>query len=454
MLKSIGIRTRIAGGSLVIAILFSIAAGIVINSQIERIVREGTTAVLRSDIAPYVGALENEPTESFDPPGPSQLVAVVAPDGSTPVDSLPAELSAMLPTLTSLDKTTTVTAGGTDYIVLASPVLVGDATWTVVAARDAAVETTILTQMRLLLVLGLSVICIGTALAAWLLTSVSLGPVNRLRTSAETLSGSSSTDLLPVGDVNDEISQLARTLNDLIERLRASAARERQLVSDASHELRTPLALLNTQLQVAVAEASSIEQLVADVRGAQRNVVRLSSLVTSLLELSEIEAVAHDGKATAIDLSREVAEAVDRGRYRASDSGIEVTYTPFDDPDAGDRQFAIHAEDFGRVVDNLVNNSLRAIGTDGRIDIGLARQASDLVLTVTDNGGGLDPEFEPTAFDRFSRADKSRGSGGGSGLGLAIVAAVAHNAGGTIRLDNKPGEGLTVIVTLREREIG
>ncbi|KQX07713.1 MULTISPECIES: sensor histidine kinase [unclassified Leifsonia] len=453
MIKNIGIRTRIAGGSLLIAILISIAAGIVINTQIERIVREGTTAVLRSDSEPYVVALENEPTESFDPPGPSQLVAVVSPNGATPVDSLPANLSAMVPTLTTLDKTTTVTAGGTDYIVLATPVQVSDSTWTVIAARDADAETTILTQMRLLLVFGLALISLGTALAAWLLTSFSLGPVNRLRASAETLSDSSTTELLPVSEANDEISRLARTLNDLIERLRASAARERQLVSDASHELRTPLALLNTQLQVAVAEASSIDQLLADVQGAQRNVMRLSTLVTSLLELSEIEATGHDGRTTAIALSREVAEAVDRGRFRATDAAIEVTYSPLNDSDADGQQFAIHAEDFGRVVDNLINNSLRAIETNGRIDIALLWQDPDLVLTVTDTGGGLDPAFEPTAFDRFSRADRSRGSGGGSGLGLAIVAAVAHNAGGTIRLDNRPSEGLTVVVTLRQTDI-
>lgn len=453
MLKSIGIRTRIAGGSLVIAILISIAAGIVINSQIERIVREGTTAVLRSDSAPYVVALENEPTESFDAPGPSQLVAVVAPDGSTPVNTLPKPLSAMLPALTTLDTTTTVTADGIDYIVLATPVEVGDASWTVVAARNAEAEATILTQMRLLLVFGLALISLGTALAAWLLTSVSLGPVNRLRTSAEALSDSSTSELLPVGEANDEISRLARTLNDLIERLRASAMRERQLVSDASHELRTPLALLNTQLQVALAEASSIDQLVADVQGAQRNVVRLSALVTSLLELSEIEAVGRDGSATAVDLSREVMEAVDRGRFRAADAAIEVSYAPLSDADADGQAFAIHAADFGRVVDNLVNNSLRAIGTNGRIDIGLSWRDPHLMLTVADTGGGLDLTFEPTAFDRFSRADRSRASGDGSGLGLAIVSAVVHNAGGEIRLDNRPGEGLTVIVTLSQTGI-
>ena len=449
MIKNIGIRTRIAGGSLIIAILISIVAGIVINSQIERIVREGTTAVLRADIAPYVVALENEPTETFDSPGPSQLVAVVAPDGSTPVNTLPPALSAKLPALTTLEKSTSVDAEGTQYIVHATPVQVGEETWTVVAARNAEAETTIIAQMQLLLIVGLSLISVGTAIAAWLLTSVSLGPVNRLRTSAEALSESSTTELLPVGDTHDEISELAHTLNDLIERLRASTMRERQLVSDASHELRTPLALLNTQLQVAIAESSSVEQMAADVHGAQKNVARLSSLVTSLLELSEIEATGYDGHASAHALGIEAAEAADRARYRASGTDITVSFRGLDDSDAGETSFAIHAEDFGRVVDNLINNSLRAIGTDGDIDVAISMPGGDVVLTVADTGGGIDPAFEPKAFDRFSRADTSRASGSGSGLGLAIVAAIVHGAGGSIRLDNRPGEGLTVIVTLQ-----
>ena len=451
MLKNIGIRTRIAGGSLVIAILISIAAGIVINSQIERIVREGTMAVLNSDSAPYVVALQNEPTESFDPPGPSQLVAVVAPDGSTPVNTLPSPLSRELPSLVTLMRSTSVDAGGTAYIVDANPVRVGTETWTVVAARNADAEATILTQMRLLLILGLAIISVGTALTAWLLTSVSLGPVDRLRISAATLSEASTTELLPVGEAHDEISELARTLNELIQRLRASAVRERQLVSDASHELRTPLALVNTQLQVALAESSSVEQMARDVHGAQRNVVRLSSLVASLLQLSEIEAPGYDGHSSALDLERETAEAVDRGRFRAAGNGIVLSYVA--QPDGGnDRVVPIRAEDYGRVVDNLIDNSLRAIGPDGRIDISFATDASSVTLTVADTGGGIDPAFQPIAFDRFSRADASRASGSGSGLGLAIVAAVVNNAGGTIRLDNRPGDGLTVIVTLMHSE--
>ncbi|WP_394551994.1 sensor histidine kinase [Agromyces sp. MMS24-JH15] len=446
--RNLGIRTRIVGGSLIIAILISTAAGIVLDSQIDRIVREGTTTVLRSESAPYVTALETEPTESFDSPGPSQLVAVVAPDGSTPVDTLPGGLDAQLSDLTGAEHTTSVTSAGSTYLVRSTPVEVFGQTWHVVAARSADAEDDVLMQMRLLLVLGLALIALGTAAAAWLLTSASLSPVTGLRTSAKALSVSETDELLPVGDTNDEIAELARTLNGLIERLRASANRERQLVSDASHELRTPLALLTTQLQVAIAEASSKEQLLADLEGAQRNVVRLSSLVSSLLELSEIEAVGRGGRATGAELGLEAVEAVDRARFHARERAIAIGYAGI--PNATDGpEFAIRAADFGRIIDNLTNNSLGAITDPGRIDIRLELDGDRLRLEVADTGGGLDPAFEPAAFDRFSRQDPSRGPGKGAGLGLAIVAAIVENADGEIRLENRPGDGLTVIVSLR-----
>ena len=126
MFPRVGIRARIAGGSLIIALLSSIVAGIVINSQVERIVREGTSAVLQSDRAPYVAALETEPGETFDAPGPAQLVAVVGADGATPVNTLPDELTQMLPELVQSDSARDVTTtDGQRYVVSATGVDVG-----------------------------------------------------------------------------------------------------------------------------------------------------------------------------------------------------------------------------------------------------------------------------------------------------------------------------------------
>lgn len=474
-----GIRTRIAGGSLLIAMAVSLAAGLIINGQLERIVRDGTIAALRSDSSPYIFALQTRPDDELSGPGLATLIAVVAPNGSIPVFSLPTSLASQMVEFEDDESIAIVEANDSHYILVSTPVDVAGETWHVVAGRDVDEETTVLVQMRLLLIGSFALLVLVFGAGAWLLTTVSLAPVTRLRVSAQALSETSTDELLPVSRADDEIAQLAGTLNDLIERLRASATRERQIVSDASHELRTPLAILRTQLELARAEASSVDQLVADIEGAEHSAARLSGLVTSLLELSKIEAAKLPGSTGAAELDAEAVEAVARAGFgdgagigAGAGSRASVEYRSRIDSIPDDALFPLRAEDFGRVIDNLTNNALQAMRSTAQASAAQASTAQastaqasvtvvvtpvivtldgapgELRLSVKDTAGGLDPEFQPRALERFSRTADARANAHGAGLGLAIVAAIVKNAGGSIELQNDPGVGLEVIVTV------
>ena len=259
--------------------------------------------------------------------------------------------------------------------------------------------------------------------------------------------------MLPVGGADDEIERLARTLNDLIRRLRASADRERQLVSDASHELRTPLAILKTQLELARTEASSVEQLVDDIRGAERSADRLTRLVGSLLDLSSLDAAEHPGESSAEDLRSEVDGAVGRARFRAGDRRRHPARFVVG---CRGRAAAMAASPGGvrpaprQPAEQRPAGARRRGGAPRRVPRGRRDDDPDRRGT----GGGLDPAFVPHALDRFTRADESRRPGDGVGLGLAIVAAIVRNAGGTVELRNSPGEGLEVVVVLQAGEVG
>lgn len=438
------IRARITGGSLLIAILISIAAGIVIYNQVQRIVNDDHLRVLESIEGPYVTAITDGDTEDFDPPGPGQLAAVVAPDGTVTLDTLPAGLSEQIPGLASApDAVSEVEVDEDAYLVKARTVNGEGGAWHVITAARADDE--VLDQVAMLLIVSVAVITLGFGAAAWLIGSAALSPVTRLRRSAEELASAPREDLLPVGTARDEISALARTLNELISELRASAARERQIVSDASHEIRTPLAILNTRLELAQREAITLAEMKADVSEAQKTLERLTALATALLELSRIDAEHPAGQATIAHLARELGDAADRGRLRVGGRDIRIDFDS-DDP-SSDTMVHISEPDFGRVCDNLINNALAAIGAAGTITLRLASSASDVRLSVEDDGGGMDPAYAPHAFDRFSRQSDARTTGG-AGLGLAIVAGITANGGGTVHLDNNPGRGLRVIVTL------
>jgi len=436
------IRTRITGGSLLIAILISIVAGILIYSQVRRIVTDGQVAVLENIEAPYITALGEGGSEEVDPPGPSQLVAVVDAAGATQVDTLPAELSARLEELTATPGTRNVGVNGGSFLVRITAVDTTSGEWQVVSAVDDSVQTSILGQVAWLLIGSIAGINIAFGAASWFIGSAALSPVARLRRSAAQLAGAGGDELLPVGPAQDEIAELARTLNELILELRASADRERQIVSDASHELRTPLAILTTQLELAQKDGVSPEQLKEDVTAAQRTLVRLTALATSLLELSRLDARAGSGSASVRELAAEVADCADRGRQRVGGRDIHIEYT-VETGDHDDRRIGVAAADFGRACDNLIGNSLAALSGDGNIGIAFSAAEDGVRLSVRDDAGGMDESFVAHAFDRFSRADYAR-TGGGAGLGLPIVQGIVSGAGGTARLDNRPGDGLTV----------
>ena len=448
ILPRLSIRARITGGSLLIALGISIVAGLIIYAQVERIVTHGVIAVLDNVESPYLTALRDEPEDQIDHPGAGQLVTVVDPSGTAVVSSLPAALATLVPALVSSGTgLRTVPGRDASYLVRVTAVASPTGTFHVISAVDNVAVQQVLQQVTAVLVGSIAIINLAFGVAAWFIGSAALRPVTRLRRSAARLVTKPDGELLRTEGTRDEIARLAETLNELISQLRASADRERQIVSDASHELRTPLAVLQTQLELAQAEASSLAQMQADVAAAQNTVARLSSIATSLLELSRIDAQVSPGSATVSELAAELADAADRGRQRVGNRDIQVEFDVEVDTADTARTVAISTADFGRVCDNLVGNSLTQLERSGTIELRLSVARGRALLTVRDDAGGMPPEFVAHALDRFSRGPGMRSSSG-SGLGLAIVAGIASVAGGTVGLENRVGEGLTVRVEL------
>ena len=439
------IRARITGGSLVIAVLISVIAGIIIYAQVSRIVNDGQIAVLKNIEGPYLTALQEESGEAIDPPGPDQLVAVVDPDGTVEINTLPTGLYRELNDAPKVSgETATIPVGDSSYLVRIAQVRSSAGTYRVISAIGNDDQVRVLNQVAALLIGTIAGINLAFGAASWLIGTAALAPVGRLRRSAAELIARPGTQMLPVGAVDDEISQLARTLNELVGQLRSSADRERQIVSDASHELRTPLAILQTQLELAQLQSQTIAQMKQDIAAAQRTLIRLTALATSLLELSRIDSAMTRGSATVDRVAAEIADAADRGRTRVGARDVVIDYSA---EVRGEDAVGMDVADIGRLLDNLISNSLTAIRGDGRIFVEATRSDRELVIAVTDTGGGMESGFVEHAFDRFSQADRAR-TGAGAGLGLPIVAGLVSSAHGIIALDNAPGAGLTARITL------
>jgi two-component system OmpR family sensor kinase len=325
LLNRLSIRARITIGTLLLAGIFFAGVAAVVRLQVENILENATYDVLRADAAPFETAIQQEPGEPIDSPGEDQLVAVIDPKGAIQQSTLPASLEKMIDSIRAAPEGRhTVDVAGGEYLVQVEGVEAGDGTWTIISARSGSASEIVLMNLTIGLFVGLAALTLIFGGVSWLLTGASLRPVSRLRASAETLADADSDQLLPVGPAHDEITDLATTLNKLIGELRASADREKQIVSDASHELRTPLSILQAQLELMrTGDRSSLD---SDIVAAENAVRRLARLVSDLLELSRLDAQSGTATASIAGILAEAGQAIDRARTSASSQAIAIEY--------------------------------------------------------------------------------------------------------------------------------
>ncbi|MCU1482118.1 MAG: hypothetical protein JWQ19_2904 [Subtercola sp.] len=460
LLRRLSIRVRLTIGAVVIAAVFFAGTAFVVRHQVESILANSSVMLLQSDSAPFEQDIAAGKGASLDSPGQGQLIAVIDPDGRVTDSTFPTELQPQLAALAAAGAgTQSVTTPAADYLVISRTVTTEDGTWHVVTARNESASKLSVDNLTRALLIGLVILTALFGLGSWLLASAALRPVSAMRRTAGELQSSVSTELLPVGPARDELSALAITLNGLITQLRASADREKQLVSDASHELRTPLAILQTQLELAHLSTGDPDALLLEIESAERTVKRLSVLAASLLELTRIEGMTGRESATVDELAAELVEAIDRARILAIGTAIVVDYEIAVIPaDWGSGcTAALSRYSFGRVLDNLLGNAIAAMASIGdgsgtvKAELSLTGSPEHPVvrLVVADTGPGMSEEFLPQAFDRFAREDAARSGAGpvtsGAGLGLSIVSALMFSAGGTVTMTNRQPSGLSVV---------
>jgi heavy metal sensor kinase len=271
------------------------------------------------------------------------------------------------------------------------------------------------------------------------LTAATLRPVEHMRRRAEAVSVREPGLRLPLPAADDEIRHLGNTLNEMLDRLEESFAREQIFVANASHELRTPLSTLKTELDLALRRERPAEELRDALRSAQHEVDRLSALADDLLVLAR----ADGGQLPVAPADLEVGEVLGavRDRFDPGHDRVQIVAP------SGIR---IHADPqrIEQAMGNLLDNALRY--SDGAVTLAAgagSNGAAGVELHVEDHGPGFPPQFLERAFERFSRADPGR-AGRGAGLGLSIVQMIARAHGGEAHAANRTGGGADVWIVI------
>jgi two-component system, OmpR family, sensor kinase len=334
--------------------------------------------------------------------------------------------------------------GGQRLRVLAVPVQRADGRYVVAIGRSLVTADDAVARVRQGALLAGIALVVGGSLGAWLLAGAALRPVERLRAAVAAVPPDQPGRSLDVPGTRDELAALARTMNDLLDRISQALERERRLIADASHELRTPLTVLRAELELADRPSRSREQLAESVHHATLEATRIARLAEDLLLLARTDQGAPIVRAVAQPLEPVLREAVASASVRARDHGVRV------DLEVEPELVApVDADRLRQAVDNLIENALRVAPDGSAIRLGAARRDGRLAISVTDSGPGFLPEFLPHAFERFHRADTARARrDGGAGLGLAIVKAIAEGHGGHAEAANRPDGGAVVRLVL------
>jgi two-component system, OmpR family, sensor kinase len=238
---------------------------------------------------------------------------------------------------------------------------------------------------------------------------------------------------IPEPAADDEVGELARTLDGMLQALdearserEQSLERQREFVADASHELRTPLTSIQANLELLQAAGEGTEDDRQAIDSALSSTKRMSGLVSDLLLLARADAGRQIARKE-LDLARVAAGALEEVEPLAGERRLERQLE-------GPLPLQGSPDELHRMIRNLLENAVRHTPEKTTIELTARRDGDEALLEVLDDGPGIPPGMEDQVFNRFVRGGgpADTAAGGGSGLGLAIVRAVAEAQGGSV----------------------
>jgi len=433
MIRRLSVRWRI---TLVAAGLFAVALGLASVVLVREVRSNLVDSIRRTDeqqLAALAAQIENNDTppahldfQGRPPPGAQVLLHYgsvgdfwVLPDGSL----VPANPNAAASLARQRDiQTRQVVESAQGQITLVSQRSLAEVDDTINSITDA-------------LLIGFPALVLLVGLLTWYLAGRALRPVEAIRSEAASITGSTIHRRVPVPESRDEVSRLAVTMNEMLDRLEDAATRQRRFVSDASHELRSPVASIRTQLEVALRRPDRDDWAVIGQRVLTED-ERLEQAVADLVELARLDEGDTPTDAVEVDLDEIVFEECARERS-----------VPIDTTRVSGGRVLGRRDALARVVRNLIDNAARHAETS--VKVSLSDDDDVVELVVADDGPGIAPEDRERVFERFTRLDEGRArDAGGMGLGLAVVRSTIERHRGTVQIEDGAPHGARFVVRL------
>jgi signal transduction histidine kinase len=445
--RQVSVRARSAlaatGAVTIVLVLASLALLVVLHDSVERNALAAATTRAHDVVAELTTDGAITPGVNLDP-GPGDVAHIQILEAGQVVEASPAVAGAPpMVAVTGTPGTVTTVApevtgpGDGPFVTVVLGVAGVDGADTVVVQQsyEEGYETVQDAAQALLLTVPLLVVVVGAM--TYVLVGRALQPVEQIRRRTSQITDADLGTRLDVPPTGDEVAELARTLNGMLERLQAASLAQTQFVADASHELRTPLATVRGELDLALREGQDTDVRRTLGRIAESN-DRMQRLVDDLLVLTRTSEPSASRHETDVDLDHVVEQVGFRLRPPAG-VAVRVETTP--------TRVRGHLHELERVVQNLADNAVRHATHQVLLSVVLDGDTAE--VRVDDDGLGIPEASRTVVFDRFVRLDEGRARAeGGSGLGLAIVRGIVVSHGGTVEVATSDLGGARLVVRL------
>ena len=238
-----------------------------------------------------------------------------------------------------------------------------------------------------------------------------------------------------------ELSELGNAVNHMAESLDNQEMLRRRLTSDVAHELRTPVANVSSNIEAII--EGVLEPTNERLSSCYNELERITGIITELEKLRQIEGenmILHIGHVDIYELAKEV-KLIFENEMSKKNIRCDIIGEHID--------VCVDKDKMSQVLNNLISNAVKYTDNYGNIQITVIQENENVVITIEDNGCGIDDNDIQYIFERFYRTDKSRNrSTGGAGIGLTITRAIVQLHGGTIHVESKKGVGSLFKVTI------
>ena len=295
--------------------------------------------------------------------------------------------------------------------------------------------------------LVLFILVIILMISGYILIATLLKPLEQITIALNEVNANNLSTRIEIQNESTDVIQLVTSINTMIQRIENSFKQIQQFTSDASHELRTPLAILMGELEIGLHTSKSKQDFQEVILSALEEVIRLSKVVSSLLELSKAESGKLILQFENTNLSELLLDLIEDAEILSEAKKITLHHSV-----EKDIFLEIDSSKIHQALLNIIENSIKYTQEQGEVFINLNTDQQYVIIEVRDNGLGMTEEELPFIFDRFYRADISRSTEiHGTGIGLAIVKWILEGHDAITTVHSKPNEGTIFLIKLPKK---